>query len=171
MATEICDDIIHGMNNMIHRSTGVVTPGMPSGSEALHQQLLEKNVGVSADLIKTRIDRRRLMAKKTDGSTTIYNVQGDNARWNVNSTDNSVNIINKSTAEFFAALRERIASGVPEGDDQKTMLAKLTALEDSHGEPPFAQRYTDFIAAAANHMTLIGPFIPALTEMLHKVLS
>jgi len=81
-----------------------------------------------------------------------------------------VNVVTKSTEEFFAALRERIESGVS-GADQKDILAKLTALEASHGQPSFAQRYTDFMAAAANHITVIVPFIPALTEMLHKVLK
>jgi hypothetical protein len=44
-------------------------------------------------------------------------------------------------------------------------------LQASHGKPSFAQRYTDFMAAAANHIKVIAPFIPALTEMLHHVLK
>jgi hypothetical protein len=33
----------------------------------------------------------------------------------------------------------------------------------------FAQLYTDFMAAVANHIKVITPFMPALTEMLHRV--
>jgi hypothetical protein len=113
------------------------------------------------------------MPKKPEGPsvTTIYNVQGDNARWNVNSTDNSVNVVTKSSEEFFATLREHIESGVPEGDERKVILQKLVTLQESHGQPSFAQRYTDFITAAANHVVLLTPFIPALTEMLRKALG
>ena len=68
-------------------------------------------------------------------------------------------------------LRERIESGVPEGDERQTILQKLAALQESHGQPSFAQRYTDFIATVANHLALLTPFIPALKEMLHKALG
>ncbi len=170
-AINICDQIIQGMNNMVHSSTRTPIPGMPAGSEALHQQLLEKNISLSANLVKTKIDRRRLMAKKTEGSTTIYNVQGENARVNVNSNDHSVNVVTKSKEEFFATLQQRIESRIPEGQEKQQILNALTALQESHGKPLFAQRYTDFIAAAANHVALLTPFIPALTEMLHHVLK
>jgi hypothetical protein len=139
-AINICDQIIQGMNNMIHSSTGTPIPGMPAGSEALHQQLLEKNIGLSANLVKTQVDRRRLVAKKTKGSTTIYNVQGDNARVNVNSNDHSVNVVTKSKEEFFATLHQRIESGVPDGEERQKILTALTALQESHGKPSFAQR-------------------------------
>jgi hypothetical protein len=43
--------------------------------------------------------------------------------------------------------------------------------QESHGQPSFAQRYTDFIATAANHVVLLTPFVLALTAMLQKVLG
>lgn len=80
MAITLCDQTIQGMNNMIDSKTSSLIPGMPAGSEALYQQLLEKNISLTADSVKTRIDRRRLMAKKTEGSAKISKVQGENAR-------------------------------------------------------------------------------------------
>lgn len=68
-------------------------------------------------------------------------------------------------------LRQEIESKVTGGDERQDILEKLTALEKSENSPSYKQRYTDFIAAAANHMTLIAPFVPALTELLHKVLQ
>jgi hypothetical protein len=44
-------------------------------------------------------------------------------------------------------------------------------LEKAQGTKLFAERYTDFISAAANHMTIIAPFIPALSELLKKALG
>ncbi len=133
--------------------------------------MVAQAVGLSANLVKTEIDRRRLMTRKESSPITTYYVQGENARVNVNSTDNSVNVVMESKEEFFGTLQQRIESGVPEGDERLKILDALTVLRESHGKPSFAQRYTDFIAAAANHMTVIVPFVPALTEMLHKVLK
>ena len=111
------------------------------------------------------------MAKKQSSPTTNYYVQGENARVNVNSTDHSVNIVMKSKEEFFGAIRQRIESGVPDQEEKRKILDALTALEEPHGKPSFAQRYTELIGTAADHLTLLTPFIPALTEMLGHVLK
>jgi hypothetical protein len=144
-----------------------------SGLEEQYPRLVEGRVGLSAAWIKTHIDRKRLMAKKTEGSTTsinVYHVNGSNNRWLTNSQDFSVNVVTQSSEQIFATLRKQVESSVPEGDEKRDILEKIVAMEKSDNTPAFKQRYTDFIAAAANHMALIGPFIPALTEMLHKVL-
>jgi hypothetical protein len=172
MAINICDEVVQGMNQLVYNCKCPSFGGsVPSGLESQYPRMVAQAVGLSANLVKTEIDRRRLMTKKSEGATTIYNVQGDNARWYVNSTDNSLNVVMKSNEEFFGTLQQRIESGVPEGDERRKILDALTVLRESHGKPSFAQRYTDFMAAAANHITVIVPFIPALTEMLHKVLK
>lgn len=100
------------------------------------------------------------MSRKSEGSTTIYNVQGENARVNVNSNDHSVNVVTKSKEEFFATLQQRIEAGVPEGEERTKILTALSALKESHDKPAFAQRYTDFIATAANHVAYSHPSSP-----------
>jgi hypothetical protein len=102
--------------------------------------------------------------------STVFHIAGDNPRVNFNSTDNSVNVVIKTSEQIFASLRQTVESGVPEGDEQQGILEKLTALEKAQGSKSFGERYAEFVAVAANHMGLIGPFIPALTELLHKVL-
>ena len=172
MAINICDDLIQGMNQLVYNCKCPSFGGSaPSGLESEYPRMVAQAVGLSANLVKTKIDRRRLMTKKESSPTTTYYVQGENARVNVNSTDNSVNVVMESKEEFFSTLQQRIESGVPEGDERRNILDALTVLRESHGKPSFAQRYTDFMAAAANHITVIVPFIPALTEMLHKVLK
>jgi hypothetical protein len=171
MAANLCDEIVQGMKQTIYSCKFPTFNGsLPVGLESQYPRMVEQAVGLSANLVKTEIDRRRLMAKKTEGSTT-YNVQGENARVNVNSNDHSVNVVTKSKDEFFATLQQKIEAGVPEGEEKRKILTALTALRQSHGGPTFAQRYTDFIAVAANHVALLAPFIPALTEMLHYVLK
>ncbi len=171
LAINICDDVIQGMNQLVNNCKCPSFGNVPSGLEPQYPRMVAQAVGLSANLVKTEIDRRRLMTKKESSPTTNYYVQGENARVNVNSTDNSLNVVMGSKEEFFSTLQQRIESGVPEGDEKRKVLDALTALGESHGKPSFAQRYTDFIAAAANHITVIVPFVPALTEMLHKVLK
>jgi hypothetical protein len=65
----------------------------------------------------------------------------------------------------------KIESGIPEGDERRKILHALTTLQESHGKPTFAQRYTEFITAAADYVTLLTPFIPQLTQMLGHVLK
>jgi hypothetical protein len=139
-------------------------------SPAHYLQLLGQNVGMQHNEVRTQIDRRRFMQKKAEGNTsiTVYHVQGNNNRWLTNSQDHSVNVITQSSDQIFANLRQEIESKVPAGDEQKDILGRLSALEQAHNSPSIVQRYTEFIAAAANHMQLIAPFIPALTEMLQK---
>jgi hypothetical protein len=173
LAATITGEIMTGVDHMVAGAKHHSFHGIPPNATAAYPQMIGHNVGVSPAWVKTQIDRRRLMPKKSEGPsiTTIYNVQGDNTRWNTNSTDNSVNIVTKSSEEFFADLRGRVESEIPEGNERRKIVESLTALQESHGKPPFAHRYTDFMAAAADHVKVIAPFIPALTEMLHHVLK
>jgi hypothetical protein len=170
-AINICDEVIQGMNQMVNNCKCPSFGSAPSGLESQYPRMVAQAVGLSANLVKTEIDRRRLMTKKDSVPTTNYYVHGENARVNVHSTDNSVNVVIQSKDEVFGALQQRIESGLSESAERRKILDALTALQESHGKPSFAQRYTDFIAAAANHIAVIVPFVPALTEMLHKALK
>ena len=173
MAVNLCDEVIQGMNQLIYNCKCPTFGGSaPTGLESQYPKMVAQAVGLSANLVKTQIDRRRLMAKKNEGPTTIYSVQGDNARLNVNSNDNSVNIINtKSPDEFFAAMRQRIEADIADGEERKKIVEALASLQAAHAKPSFAQHYTEFVAAVGNHIKILTPFIPALSDMLHKVLT
>ena len=134
-------------------------------------QLVRSECKISHASVNVQIQRQSLAAAKKELSVTnIYHVHGHNPRWNTNSTDNSVNVATISYEEVFSNLRNEIVSGVPEGDEQRDILEKLRLLEEAQNSSSFAKRYSEFISAAANHMTLIYPIIPALTEILHKTL-
>jgi hypothetical protein len=64
-----------------------------------------------------------------------------------------------------------IVEKIQEGDERSDILKRIDALEKAQGTKSFVERYTDFISAAANHMTVIAPFIPALSELLKKALG
>lgn len=171
MAINLCDELTQGMKQLIFNCKCPTWGGQPTGLEAQYPRMVEQAVGLSANLIKTEIDRRRLTLKKNEGATTIYSVQGDNARLNVNSNDNSVNVVNtNSPEEFFTAMRARIEADIAEGEERQKITEALAALQAAHGKPSFAQRYTELIQVVGNHIKIITPFIPALTAMLEKVL-
>ena len=172
---QLAKSIASELNQMLAAQTARIdihVPGamtLPAGTKERYPQLVRESVGISAAWISTEIDRRRLMKKSQASATTVYHVEGDNSRVNVNSTDNSVNIVVKSSEQIFASLRQQIESRVPEGVERKKILDGLTALEQSQGSKSFVQRYTEFIEVAANHMQVLAPFIPALTELLRQV--
>ena len=141
-----------------------------SVAESTYLQLIGQDIGLHPNEIRTQIDRRRLMPKKTEAGTSIniYHVTGHNNRWVTHSQDNSINVVTQSSEQIFASLRREIESRVPPGEEQTDILNRLTELEQAQSSSSFKQRYVDFIAVAANHISLIAPFVPALTEMLQK---
>jgi hypothetical protein len=173
IAKSIFDDVSRMRVEMVAGSRSALqdTSRLGGSISAMHE--LERLSITPLSAIKAQIERRRLMSKKEDfpSVTNIYHVYGHNPHWNVNSSDQSVNIVTISNEEVFERLRQVIASGIPAGDEQKDILARVEALERAEGSSSFARRYTEFISVAANHVTLLAPFIPALAEMLHKTLG
>lgn len=124
--------------------------------------------------IRANIERRRLRKKQAAASqnvTNVYHVAGHNVRFNTNSTDNSVNIVSISQEEVFATLKQQILEKMPDDEQRSEILRRVESMAQVQGTRSFAEKYTDFISAAANHISIIGPFIPALSEMLKRALS
>lgn len=96
--------------------------------------------------------------------TNIYNVNGHNSRVNINSTDNSINYISDSNL-LFEDLQKALKT-IQEDKIKEESLELLKEMKDSKGSPSFLEKYQSFIGILANHMTLIAPFIPALTQMI-----
>jgi hypothetical protein len=158
------------------RENAVVGARKMAGSGMMNRGVIVSNivdrVNVPVPAIRCQIEERRVkpkMTPQTPNVTNVYHVSGDNSRVNVQSTDQSVNVVITSSEQLFQKIRESIQSGVP-GEQRTEILARLEALEKAQNSASFGVCYKEFIAAAANHMTLLGPFIPALSELLHKML-
>lgn len=95
----------------------------------------------------------------------VFNLTGSNVRVNLNSTDNSVNLMKSQNEAVFTDLRQAILGGV-EGELQAKLLAGVTELEKAHQTPNFNVRFQEFMTVAANAITVVGPFLPALSKML-----
>lgn len=97
--------------------------------------------------------------------TIINNISGTQARVNINSVDNSVNSMNSENKELF----EKIFSTLQEIDNEKVKeeaLAIAKEMQLNIDKPTFKEKYQQFISTVANYITIISPFIPALTNLL-----
>lgn len=111
-----------------------------------------------------------MKARQAAQQTTVYHLYGDNSRVNVHSADQSVNVVEATSEDVFREIRNRITVNAAI-EQQTAILDRLDALENAQHKPSFGERYTEFIAAAANHMNILAPFIPALTALLGKSFS
>ncbi len=94
-----------------------------------------------------------------------YNVSGSNARINVNSQDTSVNVVDARVLETFAKLRTALDE-VSDPAAKARIGASIDELVKAHGADNFVSKYQSFISAAADHMTVFAPILPALTGLL-----
>lgn len=97
-------------------------------------------------------------------SHTIH-VSGPNARVNLNSTDHSTNTV-VSGNSVFNQLHSAVDTGVADVSERerlKTLIDEMAAAKDQNS---FNATYQAFIASAANHMTILAPMLPALTQLI-----
>lgn len=99
-------------------------------------------------------------------TSTYYIQSGTGGRLNVNSADNSVNVVSISEGDVFPRLRQEIEANVIDPVKRQEIVAKLDELEQSKGTPGYASKFRDFIAVTADIMTIIGPFIQPLTTLI-----
>jgi hypothetical protein len=90
---------------------------------------------------------------------------GPNARMNLDSIDNSANTVSMSKERVFFELREQ-ANSIADEAPQADTLARIDALENTHGTGGFLAAYQSFMATASNHITVFGSLLPVLTQML-----
>jgi hypothetical protein len=108
-------------------------------------------------------------AQKAGNTNITYNVSGDNARVVIGSHDYSINIANSKN--IFSELTKVINDHVEDAQKRDVLLAKTSELEQSVGKPTAFKKYSEWVELAANHMTLLGPFIPALTKLIGQVIG
>ncbi len=97
--------------------------------------------------------------------SVVYNLNGANTRVNINSTDNSHNVVNMDSSRLFEELRAAL-NEIENNEEKRELRMMVNEMELNQGSPEFNSSYTKFITNAASHMTLISPFIPALSQMI-----
>ena len=104
--------------------------------------------------------------RPTAGPQVVYNLIGSNARVNIQSSDSSTNVVSVESAVLFDDLRGAIQESSLDSAVARQLIQNVSAMQSAVGTETFSERYKKFIALAADHMTLVAPFLPALTQLL-----
>jgi hypothetical protein len=91
-------------------------------------------------------------------------VTGHQNRTVINSADSSTNTLEIEST--FQELTSTIQSQIGDPADREALLTAVRQLQATRGSADYLGAYQTFIATAANYMTILGPFLPALTAML-----
>ena len=114
-----------------------------------------------------QVQKDTTIPRRSGTGSVVYNVTGPGARFNLNSVDASTNIVNLAPTELFAQIVAAIEAKVTVETERRDLLGRLKALEEAQSTPSYLERYQQLVAAAANHVTVIAPFLPALTQLLN----
>jgi hypothetical protein len=131
---------------------------------------IEREMNKSVKEAIARLRHQSATARNRQKEITVnqtFNAIGPNSRNNINSTDNSTNVVHQGVP--FTELRKAIESGIRAGTERAELLEKLTALEAANDRESASQRFQAFVGAAADYMTVVGPFLPALGHWVHNL--
>lgn len=112
------------------------------------------------------VQKESSMQYKEWASSITNHFYGANSRVNIGSTDNSSNIFNMNQNTVFDELRAVISENISSKSDSKILLEIVDGMEETKGTPLFIDKYKSFMESAANHMSVISPLLPALTQLL-----
>jgi len=97
--------------------------------------------------------------------TIVNNISGQNARVNINSTDNSKNQYNIGTEDVFEKL-PKLLKEIQNLSDRKELQRLTIEMQKSQGTPSFLNSYKEFMSLAANHVSILAPVLPVLAAFL-----
>jgi len=117
---------------------------------------------------QVKIGRGIVFPKQTGGNYNIR-VTGPNSRVNINSTDQSINTV--VGGGLFEQIRGALDEGIRSEGEREQLKRLLNEIEAARDRKSFASSYQALIASAADHMTIIAPFLPALTDLLKNFTS
>lgn len=98
------------------------------------------------------------------GGNYDVNITGANARVNIHSVDNSTNWAINSPV--FSRIRSAINDGVVGEGDSQELLQFVDEMEQANDKETFVAAFNKFVTKAGPYMSILGPFIPLLTELM-----
>jgi len=115
---------------------------------------------------QTRVRKKSALPSSDQPGQVIYNLIGANTRVNIQSRDASHNVVSITPGNLFEEMRSALASSIEDAAERERLLKTVSDLERTRATPDYTERYVQFVAAAANHMTVLQPFMPALAQLL-----
>ncbi len=138
---------------------------LPNGNEEAFTVLDPKcfKAGAFGPHYQVKIDRSGIYPRHTGGNYNVH-VSGSNSRVNIGSTDRSTNTV--VNGDIFNQLRKALNDGIGDESEREKLTNLVNNVEAARDRKGFTAGYQALIASAANHMTILAPFLPALTELL-----
>ena len=97
---------------------------------------------------------------------SVYVTDSPHTRVNLNSVDNSNNVVNTQAHEVFQRTRDLLEAGIEDNEERTVLLQSVNDMEAAHETQDFIAKYKDFMGLAANHIAVLTPVIRALTSLL-----
>ena len=85
---------------------------------------------------------------------------------NIDSEDYSISISYGNAGSLFDEIRDLLRAAVEDSTELESLLEKVDAMESSQEAGGFKEAYDDFIASAANHITVLLPILSSLSSLL-----
>jgi len=130
------------------------------------EDIVEDELFINFEVRVEKVNVAGELTRPSTGLGNTYNLHGTQARVNISSNDNSINISHENTENVFADMRQVIQNQIHNESERTKILSKLDELEKSVGKKEFLTKYQKFIGTTADHISLIAMFIPYLTQLL-----
>jgi hypothetical protein len=98
------------------------------------------------------------------GSFNTGDAIGKNSKINQSTTDNSSNAVSQNVV--FSEIEKAVIAQVSEPEIQSVILNANTEMQQASDQRALLAAYNKFISAAADHIQVISPFLPALSGLL-----
>ncbi|MCJ2128677.1 hypothetical protein [Methylobacterium sp. E-045] len=140
----------------------IIPNGTEEAFEVVDPTYNEKFHSIPAHF-SVKLRRKGIFPKGTGGNYT-FNVSGNNARVNFHSTDNSTNRVGDNAV--FRDLQVAVENSGLNATEIAKLQSSIRDMQAAAGTPSFKNEYQKFIQDAATYMTIVSPFIPALSTLL-----
>lgn len=141
----------------------VLPNGLKESYVVIDRGFYDKFHGISAHY-QCEVQKESSQQYKQWASHVTYNLHGPNSRVNIGSTDNSYNLATTSEDELFDEIRKTLKSNITLPEQLSSLIQVVDEMEETKKSSKFISKYQKFIELSSNHMSVIGPFIPALTK-------
>lgn len=140
---------------------------LPGGRTELYEVLdsgFTRGGGGIPDFYHAKVRKTTSRLPQHRASTTHVTVTGHNARVNMGGIDASTNVVGSQIEPaVFRDLTAALRASISEPHELERLIEKVETLQSSLGTGAYNRAYNDFVQLAANWMTIVAPFIPALT--------
>ena len=133
---------------------------------ATHVQFHRGSRGIPAFYEITTETPNSLSNQPSEPGVSVYVTDSPYTRVNLNSVDNSNNVVSIRANEVFQRTRHLLETGVEDNRERSVLLQSVNEMEEAHQTQDFVAKYKDFMGLAANHITVLAPIVPALASLL-----